>query len=185
MLHAGPQAASSPLQRVYRTKFALLAVVSTFVGVTLIALAHWAAVNPSGAWLRSWPVNEIGLGLFSTGLFGVLFHYVGRRDAEEEQLGRIRHVIADDLAARPDGLVTLVSSETRDRIVENCLQIQLGDRALAHDLYADLREQLIRSPERRYDMEMSVALAPWAGGPVEVRARCSSRRFGPSTCSCR
>jgi hypothetical protein len=60
-----------------------------------------------------------------------------------------------------------VSSETRDRIVENCLQIQLGDRALAHDLYADLREQLIRSPERRYDMEISVALAPWTGGPVD------------------
>jgi hypothetical protein len=84
-------------------------------------------------------------------------------------IGRIRHVIADDLAARRDGLVTLVSSETRDRIVENCLQIQLGDRALAHDLYADLREQLIRSPERRYDMEISAALAPWAGGPVEGR----------------
>jgi hypothetical protein len=38
---------------------------------------------------------------------------------------------------------------------------------LAHDLYTDLREQLIRSPERRYDMEMSVALAPWAEEPVE------------------
>jgi hypothetical protein len=38
---------------------------------------------------------------------------------------------------------------------------------LAHDLYTDLREQLIRSPERRYDMEISVALAPWTGGPVD------------------
>jgi hypothetical protein len=103
----------------------------------------------------------------------VLFHYVGRRDAEEEQLGRIRQVIADDLASRPDGLLTLVSSETRDRIVENCLQIQLGDRALARDLYTDLREQLIRSPERRYDMEVSVALAPWAGGPAEGRGAMS------------
>jgi hypothetical protein len=126
VLHAGPQAASSPLQRVYRTKFALLAVVSTFLGITLIAVAHWAAVDPSGAWLRSWPVNEIGLGLFSTGLFGVLFHYVGRREAEEEQLGRIRHVIADDLAARRDGLVTLVSCETRDRIVETVSRSSSG-----------------------------------------------------------
>jgi hypothetical protein len=169
VLQARPQVTSSPLQRVYRTKFALIAVVSTFLGITLIAVAHWAAVDPSGAWLRSWPVNEIGLGLFSTGLFGVLFHYVGRRDAEEEQIGRIRHVFAEDLAASPDGLVTLVSSETRDRIVENCLQIQLGDLALARDLYADLREQLIRSPERHYDMEVSVALAPWPGGPAEGR----------------
>ena len=118
-------------------------MVSTFLGIALIVLAHWATVDPSGAaWLRTWPVNEFGLGLFSTGLFGVLFHYVGQRDAEEEQLQRLRQVIAEDLAAHPDGLVAMVSSETRDRIVENCLRLQLGDEALAHDLYADLREQL-------------------------------------------
>jgi hypothetical protein len=105
------------------------------------------------------------LGLFTTGLFGVLLHYVGQRDAEEEQLRRIREVIAGDLAANPDGLVALVSSETRDRIAENCLRLQLGDPDLARELYADLREQLIRTPERRYGMELSVALAPWADGP--------------------
>jgi hypothetical protein len=70
------------------------------------------------------------------------FHYVGQRDAEEQHIQRIRDVIADDLAARPDGLVTLVSSETRDRIVENCLRVQFDDEALAHDLYADLRDPI-------------------------------------------
>ena len=115
-----------------------------------------------------------------------LFHYVGRRDAEEEQIGRIRQVIADDLAGEAvDGSVSLVSSETRDRIVENCLQIQLGDRAVAHDLYADLREQLVRSPERRYDMEVSVALAPWAEDRPRAEERCSSPRSGRSISSCR
>ena len=160
---------SSPLQRVYRTKFALVAVASTLLGATLIVLAHWAAVDPTGAWLRTWPVNELGLGLFTTGLFGVLFHYVGQRDAAEDHIERIRRVIADDLAGRPDGLVAMVSSETRDRIVENCLRLQLGDEALAHDLYADLRAQLVGDPERRYDMDLSVALAPWAGGPATGR----------------
>jgi hypothetical protein len=150
---------------VYRTKFALVAVVSTFLGITLIALAHWAAVQRSAAWLRSWPVNEIGLGLFTTGLFGVLFQYVGQRDAAEEQIQRIREVISDDFASKPDGLVAMVSSETRDRIAENCLRVQLGDERLAHGLYADLREQLIRMPERRHDMDLSVALAPWTQGP--------------------
>jgi len=113
---------------VYRTKFALLAVVSTFVGVALIVLAHWAAVQANGVWLRSWPVNDIGLGLFTTGLFGVLFQYVGQRDAEEEHLRRLRLVIADDLAGRPDGLVALVSSETRDRIVETACASSLATR---------------------------------------------------------
>jgi hypothetical protein len=156
----------SPLQRVYRTKFVLVAVVSVFLGLGLIVLAHWASLNESGAWLRSWPVNEIGLGLFTTGLFGVLFQYVGKRDADEDQLQLIRQVITDDLARRPDGLLAMVSSETRDRIAENCLRLQLGDDALAQGLYADLRAQIIRSPERRYDMDVSIALTPWTGGPV-------------------
>jgi hypothetical protein len=154
---------------VYRAKFALVAVSSTFLGIALIVLAHWAAVAPTGAWLRTWPVNEFGLALFTTGLFGVLFHYVGQRDVEEEHLQRIRRVIAEDLAARPDGLVAMVSLETRDRIAENCLRLQLGDAALAHDLYADLREQLMRTAERREDMDVSMALAPWPGGPSSGR----------------
>ena len=62
MLHAGPQAASSPLQRVYRTKFALLTVVSTFLGITLITLAHWAAVDQSGAWLPGYPALGFAAG---------------------------------------------------------------------------------------------------------------------------
>src|SRR5437762_11623325 len=98
---------SSPLQRLYRTKFALLAVVSTFVGVALIFLAHWARTSSNGAWLRDWPVNDIGLGLFTTGLFGVLFTYVGQRDAKEDNLQQIRQVIVEDFAAKPAGLVAL------------------------------------------------------------------------------
>src|SRR5438046_1220059 len=128
----------SPLQRLRQTKFTLLAVVSTFVGVVLIFLAHWAATSASGAWLTNWPVNAIGLGLFTTRLFGVLFQYVGQREAEEDNITRIRHVIADDFAAKPDGLVALVSEETRDRIIRNCLGIQIGDRELAEEVYNDL-----------------------------------------------
>jgi len=161
-----PGRSPSPLERVYRTKFALLAVVSTFLGLALIVLAHWAAASATAAWLRDWPLNEVGLGLFMTGLFGVLFQYVGQRDAEEEHVRRLREVIADDLAGNRDGLVALVSSETRDRIAEHCLGIQLGDEAMAHDLYTDLREQIIRQPERRYDMDLSIALAPWSDGPA-------------------
>src|SRR5689334_3826273 len=122
---------TSPLQRLYKTKFTLLAVVSTFLGVGLIFLARWAETGSEGAWLRTWPVNDIGLGLFTTGLFGVLFQYIGARDAEADAIQRIREVITDDLAAKPDGLVALVSSETRDRIIQNCLGLQLGDPLLA------------------------------------------------------
>jgi hypothetical protein len=99
----------------------------------------------------------------------VLFHHVGQRDVQEDQLQRLRQVIVEDLAAHPDGLVAMVSSGMRDRIVENCLGLQLGDEALAHDLYADLREQLQRTAERREDMSVSMALAPWPAGPSSGR----------------
>jgi hypothetical protein len=59
-----------------------------------------------GAWLRTWPVTEIGLGLFTTGLF----RYVGQRDVEEERLRRISEMIAGRPGRPADGLVALVSS---------------------------------------------------------------------------
>ena len=59
------------------------------------------------------------------------------------------------LVGSPDGLVAMVPPETHDRIVENCPDRQPGDAALARDLYANLRAQLVRDPERQYDMDVS------------------------------
>jgi len=160
---------SSPLQRLYRTKFALLAVVSAFAGIALLAVAHWADLQTGWSWLRSLPVNDVGLAFFTTGLFGVLFQYVGQRDAEERNLQRIQSVIADDFASKPDGLVAMVSSETRDRIVENCLGMQLGDATLAHDMYKDVRRQVVTAAERWHDVRVSISLSPWSDGPPTGR----------------
>lgn len=155
----------SPLQRLYRTKFVLLAVVSTVAGAGLIFLAHRDAATQSTSWLSAWPIAELGLGLFTTGLFGVLFQYVGQRDAEEANLERNRQIIAEDFATKPDGLVKLISAETRDQIILNNLGVQLDDRQLAHEVYADLRDHLIGT-ERHSNMDISVALAPSAYGPA-------------------
>jgi hypothetical protein len=58
------------------------------------------------------------------------------------------------LVGSPDGPVAMVSPETRDRIGENCPDRQLGDAALARGLYADLRAQLVRDPERQYHVDV-------------------------------
>jgi hypothetical protein len=63
---------------------------ATIMGIALIVIGHRAAAQGSGAWLRTWPVTEIELGLFTTGLFG----YVGQRDVDEERLRRVSEVIA-------------------------------------------------------------------------------------------
>jgi hypothetical protein len=50
------------------------------------------------------------------------------------------------------------------------LGLRLGDAALAHDAYTDIRNQVIRAPERWHDVSVSVELSlgvgtrrrPWA-----------------------
>lgn len=160
---------SSPLQRLYRSKFILLAVVSAFAGVVLMFLARWAGEQAGDGWLKGLPINDVGLLLFGTGLFGVLFQYVGHRDSEEENIRRIQNVIADDFASKPDGLVRMVSSETRERIIQNCLGMQLGDTQLAHDLYQDIRQQVITAAERWHDVRVAISLSPWPDGPGSGR----------------
>src|SRR5262249_1572716 len=116
----------SPLQRLYKTKFTLLAVISTAIGTALMSLAHWASTQPGWAWMSSWTVNDLGLGLFTTGLFGVLFQYVGQRDAEENAVQRLRTVlhetapdirdaVVEGFAFAPDSLTDVASPATLDR----------------------------------------------------------------------
>ena len=54
----------------------------------------------------------------------------------------------------------MASPKTLERIIENCLAIQLGDPELAKDAYTDLREQVLRAGPRLYDARVNVALSP-------------------------
>ena len=170
----------SPLERLYQTKLALLATVVTVVGIALMLLAHWASGSPSGAWLDALPVMEVGSALFTTGLITIFFEYIDQADAEvranqrlrkvlSEEAPAIRDAVVDGFAFAPESLTNVASTETLDRIVENCLSIRLGDKELAADAYQDLREQIIGAKQRWEDAHVAVALAPWAKGPAEGR----------------
>jgi hypothetical protein len=167
----------SPLQRLYRTKLTLLAVILTVFGVALLALGQQADLPSVVSWLAWLPLSELGSTLFGSGLIVVAFEYINERDADEranerlrrilkEEAPAIRDAVIDGFAFAPDALVNVASPETLDRVVRNTLAIQLGDQALASDLYADLRHQVTASTERRQDMRVSVSLMPWAKGPA-------------------
>ncbi|MFC1438469.1 hypothetical protein ABUW04_09400 [Streptacidiphilus sp. N1-10] len=166
----------SPLQRLYRTKLALLATVSTVAGIGLLVLAHWVSGHLYGSWVLNLPIGDVGSALFTTGLIAILFEYINQADAEEranerlrkvlkEEAPAIRDAVVDGFAFAPEALTNVSSPETLDRIITNCLTIQLGDPELAADSYTDLREQVVRSPERFYDARVSADLAPWEGDP--------------------
>jgi hypothetical protein len=164
----------SPLDRLYRTRLALLATIATVVGVALLVLAHWAT-NHTAGWLHDLPVADIGSALFTTGLIAIFFEYIDQADADtranerlrkvlSEEAPAIRDAVVDGFAFAPDSLTNVASPQTLDRIVENTLAIRLGDKDLAADAYHDLREQIIGAKQRWYDARVSVALAPWDKG---------------------
>lgn len=167
---------NNAFQRLYTTKLALLATVSTVVGIALLMVSHWLSPRPGWTWL-SGVVNDIGATLFSIGLLGIFFQYVGAEDQERRDDDRVlrtlkatvpdfRDAVIDAFAFAPESLTDVASSKTLDQIIENCLAIQLGDPELARDAYADLRGQVTPDRPRLYDARVSVVLSPWAERPA-------------------
>ncbi|MEU5428239.1 hypothetical protein AB0H73_21945 [Streptomyces olivoreticuli] len=166
-----------PLERLYRTKLTLLATVSTVAGIGLLMLAHWPGSGLHESWLANLPITDVGSALFTTGLIVIFFTYLDKADAEEranerlrrvlkEEAPAIRDAVVDGFAFAPHSLTSVSSPKTLDRIIENCLAIQLGDHDLAVDAYTDLREQVVRAPERWHDARASIELTPWTPGPT-------------------
>lgn len=166
---------NNALQRLYKTKLALLATVSTVVGLALLMLSHWLSPRPGWEWL-SGIVDDVGGALFTTGLLAIFFEYIDEEDSDRRADDRLRRVLAqeapairdavvDGFAFAPESLTSVASPETLDRIVENCLAIRVNDHELARDAYTDLREQVMRDRPRLYDARVSVVLSPWSGSP--------------------
>lgn len=164
-----------PLERLYRTKLALLATLTTVVGLAVLFVVRWIA-DAGPAWLRAWPLTEIGSTLFATGLIVIAFEYIDREDADARAMARldaaitqkapaIRDAVIQGFAFNADDLARVASPDTLDQIARNALALQLGDRPLAEDVYADIKEQIIRSEERWQNLDVSVSLSPWEGGP--------------------
>jgi hypothetical protein len=155
-------------------------VILTVAGSALLVASYLAEELARWTWLTSVPAVEFGAALFTTGLIVVAFEYLDREDAEaramqrfrtvvREQAPAIRDAVVKGFAFSPDALTDVASPATLDKIVRNCLAIRLGDKDLAGDVYADLREQVIRSPERARDTDVSVALVPSGHGPATGR----------------
>jgi hypothetical protein len=167
---------NNALQRLYKTKLALLATISTIVGIALLMLSHWLSPRPGWLWFSEL-VNDIGASLFSVGLLGIFFQYIGAQDQERDDDDRVRRMlkatapdirdaVVDGFAFAPESLTSVASPETLDHIIENCLAIQLGDHELARDAYTDLRAQVMQARPRVYGARVSVVLSPWTGDPA-------------------
>lgn len=158
--------------RLQRTKAALLAVGLAFAGVLLIMANSWMSGLHLGAWawLQSLPFVELGGILFGAGLLSTLFEYTFRRDQERateqqfrqiirEQAPTMRDAVINGFAIHPEDLKRVANPELLDDIATNVMAIRLGDEQFARELYTDIRDQAIRSPERWYDVNVGARLS--------------------------
>ncbi|MEC3978179.1 hypothetical protein [Amycolatopsis sp. H20-H5] len=159
------------LDQLYKTKLRLAGLVTAVIGVAFLFLSHAVASTPALGWLLGWPTNELGTALLSAGVIAVIFEYYARKETDartdahlrqaiRHEAPAIRDAVLDSFAFNADALKDIASDETLDRIATNAIGLRLGDQALAAEAYADLREQVIRSPERWRDLRISVSLAP-------------------------
>lgn len=157
-------------QRLYKTKVTLLAVIFTVVGLALVLGAAWLAQRPGWEWIDHWPIRDIGLTLFTTGLVAVAFTYVDGKDQEAreaEQFGQaienkapvIVQAVLDGLTASSANMV-LLSAEQQDQLIRNGLAARLGDHEFATEVYDDIRDQAVRAAERWHDAKISIHLSP-------------------------
>jgi len=163
---------ATSLQRIYRLKVTIMALLSLIIGVGLQILAAYAAtVAPALAFL---PLSEIGGTLFAAGLFGIAWDYFDGKDKEERENERIRAILKESapdfrdavvrgFAVENDDLKRVATPELLDQIAGNVLALRLGDREFAEEVYADVRDQAIRAPERWHDVDVQIRVSP-AGG---------------------
>jgi len=158
------------LQRLYRLKVTLVALVFAILGLVLLFLAKQAELSNELSWLRSFPVFELGSTLFITGSLVVVWDYVDGRDRDSREDERIRRLLAESapafrdavgrgFAVESEDLKRVATPELLDDIATTALSLRLGDRQFAEEVYAELRDQAIRAPERWYDVEVAIRLS--------------------------
>lgn len=159
-----------PLSRIYRLKVTLISVITTVTGLALLVFAKFVESDPSFAWLRNFPVFELGSTLFITGSLVIVWDYVDGRDKEAREDERIRRLLKDSasdfrdavlegFALEPEDLERVATPELLDQLAENALALRFGDAAFAREVYTDLRTQVITAAERWYDVQVSVRLS--------------------------
>lgn len=159
------------LSRLYRTKTLLIAVITAVLGVALIAVGNRITRSGSSGLLAYLPVAEVGGTLLGASLFGLWLDLFMQREQQavaEQRLRALLHehapamrdAVLDAFAANHQDLRRVATPEMLDGIIENSLEMRLGDQQFAHEIYRDLRDNAIAAGERWYDASVSIELSP-------------------------
>lgn len=160
----------SVLARIYRLKVIIVALASFIVGIGLLAFSKYIDGREGWEWLAFWPIAEIGGTLAAAGIFGIAWDYADARDKDAREDERIRRLLNESAPAfrdavisgfanTPDNMRGVATDATLDQLIANALSLRLGDDRFAQEVYEDIRDQAVRTPERWYDVEVKVRLS--------------------------
>lgn len=161
----------SLLEQLYRLKVTIVALMVAFIGILLLFLAKAATTDPQLGWLVGWPLGEIGSTFVVTGLIGTVFDYATSTARDRRDDDRLRRLLEDSAPAFKDAVIhgfavdtddlrRVATPDLLDSIAVNALSLRLGSRVFAEEVYADIRDQAIRAPERWHDVQVALRLTP-------------------------
>lgn len=159
-----------PSDRIYQLKVTIVALVALGIGIALLTLSRSLAGNLAWAWLTFWPLGELGGILVGAGLLGIVWDYFDGKDREARDDARVRRLLKEaapdfrdavvrGFAVENDDLKRVATPELLDQIASNVLALRLGNRAFASEVYADIRDQAVRAPERWRDVDVAIRLS--------------------------
>lgn len=160
---------TSSLQRIYRLKLVIVGLLLAILGVAGSAVTQWLTAIGAPT-LAVAIVSGLADVLLVTGAIGIAVDLFTGRDKDAADSERTRSVLKEltpdftdavlkGFASSPDDLRRVATPELLDDIAVNALSLRLGDDQFASEIYADVRDQAIRAPERWYDVEVDVRLS--------------------------
>lgn len=170
-------------QKMIRLKTIIVALVSFGIGLVFLSVSRAIADEPTWSWLSFWPLGEIGGILVGAGLLGIAWEYFDGRDREHRDDARVRRLLREAAPDFRDAVVRGFAVESRDlkrvatpelldSIAGNALGLRLGDSEFAREIYSDLVDNVVRAPERWYDVDVRIRLSS-----VDERSAVGAPRF--------
>lgn len=157
------------LNRIYRLKILVLGLTFLILSILLSLTADWLTSTDAPHQIVA-IINTLADVLLVTGAIGLAVDFFAGRDKDAADTERTRSVLKEltpdfteavlkGLAVDKSDLERLASPELLDDIATNALSLRLGDDQFAREIYADIRDQAIRAPERWYDVDVSIRLS--------------------------
>lgn len=172
---------STLLIRIYRLKLFLIGALLVILGLLTSALGDWLALQEFDHLFVAL-VQSLADVFLVTGAIGIAVDFFTWRDKDAADTERTRSVLKElapdftdavlkGLAVDKSDLERVASAELLDEIATNVLSLRLGDDQFAREIYAEVRDQAIKAPERWYDVNVDIRLSAIAESSTVGAAR--------------